>query len=128
MAASFLLIDDEDLVSVAFAEYLRRAGYVVEAVTELEAARRKLVERVFDTIWLDLQTTGATTGECIAFLEEIRRSFTVPRIIAVSAFGSSELERTARAAGADCYSTKPFDFAAMTASLLSCDHAAGGVS
>ena len=112
-----LLIDDDDLVSLAFREYLASAGCIADSARDLPTARLCLAQRSYAAVWLDLQLTGTSTADCLRFLREVRESARGARLIAVSGYASPHIERQARAAGADCFLRKPFDPRAAAAML-----------
>jgi len=112
-----LLIDDDDMVSLTFREYLERGGCVVDSARDLAGALRCLAEHVYSTIWLDLQLTGTSTAQCLAFLEAMKRSARGARIVAVSGFASRGMEQQATDAGADWFVRKPFDARSVAAML-----------
>jgi DNA-binding NtrC family response regulator len=115
---SFLLIDDEDIVALAFREYLERGGVDVDSARDLSTARRRLAERPYSTVWVDLQLTGVPTADCLRFLSEARESAPAATIIAVSGYASPRMEEQAEQAGANRFLSKPFDARSVAAAML----------
>jgi len=70
--ARLLVIDDEEslceLLEIAF----RRAGHQVEAVSNVEAARRKIDGRVYDAIVCDIRMPEATGIEMLEYARSTR--------------------------------------------------------
>jgi DNA-binding response OmpR family regulator len=113
-----LLIDDEDMVTLAFREYLLRGGCAVDSARDLQTARRYLAGRSYTAVWLDLQLTGVSTADCLRFLSEARDAAPDATIIAVSGYASEQVERDAGAAGADRFLRKPFNARAVAATMF----------
>ena len=115
---NLLLIDDEDMVSLTFREYLLREGCAVDSARDLQAARQFLSGRSYTAVWLDLQLTGVSTADCLRFLSEARDAAPHATIIAVSGYPSAQVQHDAGAAGADRFVQKPFDPRAVAATLF----------
>jgi two-component system response regulator RegA len=113
-----LLIDDEDLVILAFREYLVRSGCRVDSARDLPTARRCLADGEYSDVWLDLQLTGNSTTDCLRFLSEARSAAPEAKIIAVSGYASEQVQFAADAAGADYFLQKPFDARAVAAAMF----------
>ena len=113
-----LLIDDEDMVILAFREYLVRRGCLVDSARDLHTARRCLADGTYSDVWLDLQLTGNSTTDCLRFLSEARTAAPEATIIAVSGYASEQVEFAADAAGADHFLQKPFDARAVAAAMF----------
>jgi DNA-binding response OmpR family regulator len=113
----FLLIDDEDMVTLAFREYLVRNGIAVDTARDLPGARCLLGKNDYSVIWLDLRLTGVPTAECLEFLAEARHAARQATIVASSGYASEDVERQARVAGADQFISKPFDPKAVAGTL-----------
>jgi DNA-binding response OmpR family regulator len=117
-ARNLLLIDDEDIIALAFREYLVRNGFRVDSARDLATARRCLANECYAAVWLDLQLTGVSTTDCLRFLSEARAAAPDAMIIAVSAYGSRQVEKDAEAAGANRFVQKPFDARATASTIL----------
>ena len=115
---SLLLIDDEDMVSLTFREYLLREGCAVDSARDLQTARECLTGGSYAAVWLDLQLTGVSTADCLRFLSEARDAAPDATIIAVSSYASVQVQYEASTAGADRFVQKPFDARAVAATLL----------
>lgn len=103
--ACVLLVEDEVLIRMMIADYLREAGYsVVEAVNGDEAIAILTAEAVIDLVLSDVRMPGATDGlELLAFVR--RTSPDLPVILT-----SGHLEPgLALAAGATRFIAKPCD-------------------
>ena len=114
---NLLLIDDEDMVTLTFREYLVREGCVVDSARDLQTARRCLARQSYSAVWLDLQLTGVSTADCLRFLSEAREAAPEATIIAVSGYASDQIEKEAGAAGANRFLQKPFDARAVAATF-----------
>jgi CheY-like chemotaxis protein len=120
MSARILLIDDDPAVLRSLEIVLVDLGYdVVAALGGVEGVER------FRTCAPDLVVTDIIMPEKdgIEVIREIRRANANVRIIAISGGGRTskrELLRLAGAFGADAVLAKPFDDAALAATIESC--------
>ena len=115
---NLLLIDDEDMVSLTFREYLLREGCAVDSARDLQTARQCLADGSYAAVWLDLQLTGFSTADCLRFLSEARDAAPDATLIAVSSYASVQVQYDASTAGADRFVQKPFDARRVAATLL----------
>lgn len=78
-----LIVDDDAAVRSVLQRWFKRSGYVVEAVADGDAARRRLTEGDadrFNVIVCDVRMPGLTGPELYAWLRIARPSL-VPRVI-----------------------------------------------
>lgn len=113
--STVLIVDDEHGIREGLATAMRRAGWDAVSVAGLGAARTTLAHRRVDCMLLDVRLKD---GDGLEFLRELKQSDKreLPVIVA-TAYGDGERTIAAMRDGAFDYVTKPFDLAALTASV-----------
>jgi len=102
-----LLMDDEEGILLPTARYFRSLGCTVDMAREPEEAEALASHRRYDLAILDLRVTRFGGAEGLEVLREIRRRDHGTSVIVLSAYISPELEKEARALGADSVVRKP---------------------
>ena len=102
-----LVVDDEETICSAVRDYFEAHGYHVETAHELEEAQALLVTGDFSIVLADLRLAGQNGTEGLQLITDVRERRPVTRIVLMTAFGSADLEKTARNAGADSVLFKP---------------------
>lgn len=103
-----LVVDDEEPILFALQSYFESVGFEVSAAADLALARRQLAEQPpFDVVIADLRLAGVHTTDGLAVVAAARRRSAATRILVLTAYGSAEMEKTARAQGADLLLYKP---------------------
>lgn len=105
--ARVLLVEDEPNIAESLLFILRRAGFEVEATTDGAAALRRLRERAFSALVLDIMLPGMNG---LDLLREVRADRTLARlpVMVLTAKGQAKDRKTAEEVGADIFVTKPF--------------------
>lgn len=118
---SILLIDDEEPILFALADFFAREGWEVRSARELEEALAILQYQHFELIVADLRLTGYGGTEGLEILHFIRERAPRTRVILLTAYGSPEVEARAMQLGVDRFLHKPHplpELAAVAAELL----------
>jgi DNA-binding NtrC family response regulator len=102
---SILVVDDEAEIREGLAALLTSEGFAVSLAESGEAGLRRLEERPFDLILLDVSLPDRNG---IEMLPEIRRRDPQLPVILITAFGSIDMARAAFKNGAQDYITKPW--------------------
>ncbi|MFT3799606.1 MAG: response regulator transcription factor [Burkholderiaceae bacterium] len=110
-----LIVDDHQSIRDPLSTYLRRFDFDVEAVADGKAMRRRLDERPFDLIVLDVMLPGENgLSLCRYVLEHLR----IPVILLTAM--TEQADRVAGLEiGADDYVVKPFDPRELVARIRS---------
>lgn len=110
MKRTVLIVEDEETVRFAIAEYLQAAGYEVTHAATCRAAREAVRASPPDAIILDYRLPDCVSLEIIPELK-----FLDPEcaIILLTAHGSIDLAVEAIKAGAEQFITKPVELAAL---------------
>jgi CheY-like chemotaxis protein len=108
MTCRILVVDDDESVAFSTSENLSELGtaYHIEAATSGEEAWQKMSVEPYDLIITDLRMPGGMDG--LELLRRTRKSFPQTRLILMTAYGSDEVQASARRLQAYRYITKPF--------------------
>jgi DNA-binding response OmpR family regulator len=104
-ASRILLVEDEKNVGSTLVECLERSGFEVKWCTELEEAKRTILQSAFDLALLDV---GLPLGSGFDAAEWLRAKQPGTAIIFLTAFGSPEDRIHGLELGAEDYVVKPF--------------------
>lgn len=123
-----LLIDDEEHILTAMAEYFTMLGYAVNCAAD-EASARALVDgQDFRVVITDLRLSRSDRFEGIEILDRIRSRSPRTACIVLTAYGNAENEAQAQRHGACMFLQKPTpldELAAIVATLVNrCPEAA----
>ena len=119
---TLLIVEDEDPVRHALAEYLQRRGYEVYQAASAHEAMRQWDAHRADLVLLDL---GLPDLDGVDVIRRIRHEATTP-IIILSARGDERDKIAGLEAGADDYLTKPFATDELNARIRAVLRRAGG--
>jgi DNA-binding response OmpR family regulator len=109
MSATILIVDDESDLAATCARLLRRRGWHVQtAATRGEALQAVAVEHPLTLAIVDRQLPDGDGLDVLRAAQSIGTP-----VIVVTAFGSSEARRQARAEGAAGFLDKPFSSQAL---------------
>lgn len=109
-----LLIEDDEALSSALADFLRHRGFVVEIAPTLETARLALPLAQWGVVLLDRQLPD---GDGITLMPAIRRIAAQASVIVLTARDQITDRISGLDAGADDYLVKPFDSEELLARL-----------
>lgn len=116
-----LVVEDEVTVQAALRKYFCAAGYEVCCARELEEAEALLVTRTYDVVIADLRLSWSYAAEGLEILRFVRQHARGTRVLILSAYGSPDLQHSARELGAEAFLQKPAalpDIAATVSRLL----------
>jgi DNA-binding NtrC family response regulator len=102
-----LIVDDEESICFSMSEYFTMHGYEVNCAQGREEAESLLATDDYDVVIEDLRLGGLHSVEGLEIVELIRREYPATRIIVLTAYGSSEMEKEAKTRGADAFLRKP---------------------
>jgi DNA-binding NtrC family response regulator len=113
--ARLLLVDDDEPAARLLAEVLARESYAVEiALTVSDALAILKKKGPFDAVLTDLRMPGASG---LDLLKDVRERQSDAVVIVLTAFGDAEVTAEAIGAGAYDFISKPYDIAALRATL-----------
>src|SRR5579863_701159 len=103
---SILIIDDEQEIRESLQELLAAEGYALDSAPNAEAGLKKVEERLFDLVLLDINLPGRNG---LDVLKLVKRDSPDTAVIMITAYDSSQVAFQASREGADSYITKPWD-------------------
>lgn len=120
-----LLVEDDALLGDGIRAGLKLADFAIDWVRDGDAARRALLDQVYDVCVLDL---GLPRRDGLSLLRELRGRGSHLPVLILTARDTSEDKVAGLDAGADDYLTKPFDLPELQARLRALIRRAGGVA
>jgi two-component system OmpR family response regulator len=111
-AHRILVVEDDPQMGGLLASGLRRAGFVVDTMTDGADVTRQVSRQEYSAIVLDVLLPGTSGFEVCAALRQ--RGRWVP-VLMLTALGATGDRVRGLQVGADDYLTKPFEFAELTA-------------
>ncbi len=111
-----LLIEDEKKLSGSIIEYLKKEGYICEAVFDYDNANLKLNIYEYDIVIVDIMLPD---GNGLDLIRILKNNHSKSGIIVVSAKNSLDDKIIGLDLGADDYITKPFHLAELNARIRS---------
>jgi len=117
--ARVLVVDDNPLNVELVADNLEQEGYAVERAFSGEEALRKIGERPFDLVLLDVMMPGLSGYEVCERLKRDEKTHLLP-VVMLTALDKREDKIRGIAAGADDFINKPFDRAELLIRVKSC--------
>jgi two-component system repressor protein LuxO len=109
-----LMVEDSPSLAAVYKAYLDESEYEVVAVETLQQARASLSSLWPDIVLLDIELPD---GNGMDFLVDTRNAEPSPRVIVMTAHGSSDVAVEAMRRGAFDFLTKPFDSARLLVTL-----------
>ena len=107
MPHRILVVDDEESILFALAEYFAKCGYEVDCAREFQEAVSLLDHAHYSVAIVDLRLTGIDGVEGLELIEHMRERHSDTRTILLTAYGSPEIEAEARSRGVDVMLNKP---------------------
>ncbi|MCX7926257.1 MAG: response regulator [Fimbriimonadales bacterium] len=114
-----LLVEDERLLDRVVADALRTLGLSCDAAQSEDEAIRRLQERHYDLMILDLRLQG---GSGITVLQQARRLYPDLPVVLVTAYAITDEVQAALAWGIDALLYKPFDIDTLLATVRALLH------
>lgn len=102
---NILIVEDDKQDALTITQLIERLGYQAEAVETGEDAVKKVREKSFDLILLDVYLSDTDALQLIPRLEKARPRL---KIVAMTGYGTAELKREIRKLGVLYYIRKPF--------------------
>jgi nitrogen regulation protein NR(I) len=107
-----LVIDDEEMICVAFAAFLKDEGYIPLLAGESESAMEQIKTLHPEIVFLDYRLPGR---DGLDLLKEIRQVDPTIAIVFMTAFGAMDVAIKAMQSGAYEYLSKPLDLGKIQA-------------
>jgi DNA-binding response OmpR family regulator len=102
-----LVVEDELVVRKALRKYFSAEGFEVDCARELEEAQALIVTSRYALVIADLRLSWSYAVEGLEILRFVRHHSRGTRVIILTAYAAPEIQRSARALGADAFLQKP---------------------
>ena len=102
-----LVVDGEESICFSMKEYFTLQGYRVDTAQDLEEAEQLVEATHYDVVIEDLRLGPAQNPDGLEMIKFIRGHNAHTRIIVLTAYGSTEMEKEALGCGADAFLRKP---------------------
>ena len=102
-----LVVDDEPAILFAYRKLIEKDGMTVDISANLEDAIRNVREHSYLAVIADLRLAGTDNSDGLEILRVIQKERPGTKTILATGYGSSEIEKSARALGASYYFKKP---------------------
>jgi len=106
-----LVIDDEENIRFAMRSYFSASGFEVDVADGTGTARELLGKNCYAVVITDLRLGSHLEEDGLRIVREVHESSPSTGIIVLTAYGSLEVEQTARSRGADAFLSKPLPLA-----------------
>lgn len=115
MKKKILVIDDEELLTKTFSRLLEKENFDVMAALRPEDAIAMVEEENFDLVICDIRMPGTNGVETIRGIYQIydQKKKEKPKIIFLTGFADTKIEKEAKALKPLAYIYKPFDINAL---------------
>lgn len=107
MGARILIVDDEETILFAMADYFSANGYCVDCAQTQREAEQKLESAAYSVAITDLRLTRDDGAEGLSIAGRIQEHYPDTRCIILTAHGTPEIETAARRRGVDAFLRKP---------------------
>ncbi len=112
-----LLVDDEESIRFALAQYLTAEGYAVDVARSRAEAESLFVQHRHPIVITDLQLTPGDPRGGLELIGSVRARAPRTTTILVTAYGCPDLPAEARQLGCDLVLSKPIPLGAITQAL-----------
>jgi two-component system, NtrC family, response regulator PilR len=102
-----LVIEDEVSVQAALKKYFCSVGFSVDCASELEEAEALLTVEAYDVVIADMRLSWSHSTEGLEILRFVRQHSRRTRVVILSAYGSADMQYSARELGASAFLQKP---------------------
>ncbi len=104
---SVLVVDDEQPIRFAIERYFTAVGFRVDEAAGREEAEALIAANQYSVVIADLRLSSMNAQEGLDLISFVRRCSPSTRVILLTAFGSTGIEREAYERGADSFLSKP---------------------
>jgi two-component system response regulator (stage 0 sporulation protein F) len=102
-----LVVDDEPAILFAYQKLIQAEGYGIDLCEGLEEALHLIHTSTYFAVITDIRLSGSENSGGIQLLHAMRKQQPDAKIIVVTGFGNSYIEKTLKDLGASHYFEKP---------------------
>jgi len=114
-----LIVDDEPAILFAYQRLIEKEGMCVDISTCLDGAIRHITARHYLAVVADVRLAGSDNEDGLEFFRILRTESPTTKMILATGYGSSEIEKAARALGVSYYFEKPVQPSVIMGALRS---------
>jgi len=114
---SVLLVDDEESIRFALAQYLTSSGYAVDVACSRPEAERLFEQRQYPIVITDLRLSCSDPQGGLELIRSVRAGAPQTTTVLVTAFGCPDVAAEATRLGCDVVLSKPFPLSMITQAL-----------
>ncbi len=107
MAKTLLVVDDEKAILFAMKRYFKSCGFDVDIALDKKEAEECLSQKQYSVIIVDLRLSGFGGAEGLEVARIAKAQCPKIKIVVLTAYGTSEVEKEAREIGVDSFLQKP---------------------
>jgi len=112
-----LVVEDEPVVRKALRKYFVAEGFEVDCARELEEAEALIVTSHYEIVIADLRLSWNYSAAGLEILRFVRHHSRDTRVVILTAYAGPDVQRSARALGADAFLQKPVALAEIAATV-----------
>ncbi|MBA3522885.1 MAG: response regulator [Gemmatimonadales bacterium] len=113
MRRFLLIVEDRPTISFALSDYFATRGWDVECAASVSEAEAILLRRKVTVLIADLSLSQPGSIDGLELTRQVRRHWPRTRTIILTAYGTPEVELTARRIGVDAFLHKPAPLAEL---------------
>lgn len=110
-SADILILDDEPIVGDRLKPALEKCGYIVDTMTDSQAAIDRLASKRYDLLITDLKMSGPSGLDVLRFVKEQSPS---TGVIVITGYATAEQATESMRSGAVDFIAKPFRISQLT--------------
>jgi DNA-binding NtrC family response regulator len=114
-----LIVDDEPAVLFAYRKLIEKEGMCVDISTTLNGAIKYISTCHYLAVVADVRLAGSCNEDGLELLRILRKEQPLTHLIVATGYGSSEIQKTARALGVSHYFEKPVQPSVLMLALKS---------
>jgi DNA-binding NtrC family response regulator len=109
--AEILILDDEPIVGDRLKPALEKCGYLVDTLTDSQAAIDRLAGKRYDVLITDLKMSGPSGLDVLRFVKEQSPG---TRVIVITGYATADQAKESMKGGAVDFIAKPFRISQLT--------------
>ena len=106
-ARNLLVVDDEESICFSMREYFSQHGFKVDTAREMEEAEGLIKATEYEVVIQDLRLGRARHPDGLEIIRLVHKRNPDTRIVVLTSYGTDDVEKEARLAGADAFLRKP---------------------
>lgn len=117
MSGRLLIVDDEESICFSMHDFFTEEGWEVDCARNIADARTLADSGAYDAVITDIHLTGLRTAEGLELVSYISGKNGTTRVIVLTAYGTTELQREALERGAHAFLQKTIPISQLAEAL-----------